>query len=341
MTLPSADEVVLTASGRVHVTLIDMNGSGGRRDGSVGFVVDEPRLVLAFRHCDRPAVIGDDDGSVAREVRRVGALVGLTSPVAVEVRSTIPRHVGLGSGTQLRMAVAAGLAHLAGEAPEPERLTALSGRGGTSGIGVHGFFHGGFLVDAGHRVTDKDAFLPSRFAVGVEPPKLLFAHRPPRDWRILLVLPDGPHGLSGASERDFMAGNTPVDRGETHTAGHLVLMGLMAAVAEQDLPGFGAALTALQDTAWKARHWRRAELRDWRPALDVLVSAGVAGAGLSSTGPLLYGVYDGSRLNGADLVAEVGESLASRGYRCRWITTAGFGQPATVDVKTEAGAVEW
>jgi beta-ribofuranosylaminobenzene 5'-phosphate synthase len=341
MNLPLTDEVVVTASGRVHVTLIDMNGSGGRRDGSVGFVVDEPRLVLAFGHSDQPVVIGDDDGSVAREVRRVGALVGLARPAAVEVRGTIPKHVGLGSGTQLRMAVAVGLAHLAGEAVDPGRVTALSGRGGTSGIGVHGFFRGGFLVDAGHRVAEKDAFLPSRFAVGVEPAKLLFAHRPPPHWRILLVLPDGPHGLSGGSERDFMADNTPVDLGETHTAGHLVLMGLMAALAEGDLPAFGAALTALQDTAWKARHWQRAELRDWRPALDVLLSAGVAGAGLSSTGPLLYGVYDGSRLGGTDLVAEVGESLNRRGYRCRWITTTDFGQPATVDVKTEAGAVEW
>jgi beta-RFAP synthase len=50
-----------------------------------------------------------------------------------------------------------------GQTPPIENLALLTGRGGTSGIGVHVFDLGGFIVDGGHRwPEDKCELGPTR-----------------------------------------------------------------------------------------------------------------------------------------------------------------------------------
>jgi beta-ribofuranosylaminobenzene 5'-phosphate synthase len=213
----------------------------------------------------------------------------------------------------------------------PAELVALCGRGGTSGIGIHGFQRGGFLVDAGHRAQDKPGFLPSRHATGVTPPELLFAAHPPPHWGVLLAVPSGLSGLEGDRERDFMVANTPVPLPEVQATSHLVLMGLIPAVLEGDVEAFGLNLTRIQDVGWKSRHWRRPELRAWRSAVDALVGAGATGAGLSSTGALVFGVYDRTRHDDREIAARAAADLTARGLAAH-VSTTTIGGPATVQV---------
>ena len=97
-------------------------------------------------------------------------------------------HVGLGVGTQLCLAVARTILSLAGM-PEPsvEQLARLTGRGRRSGIGLHGFHHGGLIVDGGRQTE-------------AEIPPLLARLPFPVEWSILTVRPPGDRGLHG-SER--------------------------------------------------------------------------------------------------------------------------------------------
>src|SRR5262249_56784067 len=88
-----------------------------------------------------------------------------------------PPQAGLGSGTQLGMAVARALALAAGRPDLPaEMLARFVGRGLLSALGVYGFAHGGFLVDAGQKTHGTLAPLVARAEV-------------PRDWRVVLMLP--------------------------------------------------------------------------------------------------------------------------------------------------------
>ena len=66
------------------------------------------------------------------------------------VHETYPSHSGLGSGTQLSLAVGKLLADFNSQKMDASQIASIVGRGGTSGIGVASFENGGFIMDGGH-----------------------------------------------------------------------------------------------------------------------------------------------------------------------------------------------
>ena len=105
---------------------------------------------------------------------------------AIEVRSP-PDHTGLGVGTQLGLAIAAGLRRFL-QLPELsiEALASSVGRGKRSAVGTYGFQHGGLIVDAG-----KDAR-----AINSASWRGAWRCRP--TWRFVLVR---PHECAGPGRR--------------------------------------------------------------------------------------------------------------------------------------------
>ena len=114
-----------------------------------------------------------------------------------------------------------------------EELARLSGRGRRSGIGLHGFEHGGLIVDGGRR---NETDIPPLLA------RLPF----PEDWSILVVRPPGESGLHGPDENRAFADLPPITQDVTDSLCRLVLLEILPAVVERDLAAFGAALSELQ-----------------------------------------------------------------------------------------------
>lgn len=278
---------------RLHVTLIDMNGESGRLDGGIGITLSKPALEIEFRRSDHGLVRGRD-GQVSiplsQELARCADRLGVGSILEGRLVEEIPRHRGLGSGTQTHLALLAALDHAHGRGLAPAELIGLSARGGTSGIGTYAFFGGGFLVDGGHRRNGaKSGFLPSRFCPEVAAPPLLVRQRLPPAWRIVLFVPAAVRGLSGQAEKDFMVAHTPIPKAEVQAVSHVLLMGLLPALVEEDFELFADSIAELQEVGWKRRHWERPDLAPLRPVRDLFRQAGIGGCGLSSTGTTLFG----------------------------------------------------
>ena len=90
---------------------------------------------------------------------------------------TLPPHVGLGSGTQLALAVGRALGELFGVSIDTPNLARAVGRASRSAIGTWIFDEGGFVVEGGHRAG----------AFGVAP---LLARLPfPPDWHCTVAVP--------------------------------------------------------------------------------------------------------------------------------------------------------
>src|SRR5262249_47668773 len=111
--IPPADgmRVIVEAGARIHLGFLDLNGSCGRRFGSIG-------VSLARRRCQveaRRAVAGAPDSTV-EPVRAILERLTELGDVAVAVRLTeaIPSHAGFGSGTQHALAVALAATRAAG-----------------------------------------------------------------------------------------------------------------------------------------------------------------------------------------------------------------------------------
>jgi beta-RFAP synthase len=206
-------------------------------------------------------------------------------PVRIVVLDAPAEHVGLGVGTQLSLAVASALLRLAGRDPAAwsvDDLGRLTGRGARSGIGIHGFRHGGLIVDGGRA---GGTCLPPMVA------RLAF----PEDWSILLVQPDGRRGLHGTEESRAFAELPPIAAQVTERLCRLVLLELLPAVAERDLPAFGAALGELQahvGALFAAAQGGPQTSPRAATIIDELSRDGFTGIGQSSWGPILYAFSD-------------------------------------------------
>ena len=289
--------VVIRTPSRIHVSLIDMHGGSGRVDGGIGITLDEPGILLEAELSPALAVNGGDPalqdriGRVASEVLQK---LGAGGSVAITVRNDYPSHIGLGSGSQVALAVARAISELHGRHLPVKELARLVGRGGTSGIGTAAFEYGGFIIDGGHHFGaggEKTDFRPSSASRDVSPPPVIARHDFPSDWRILLAIPDVPAGASGKKETDIFKNHCPVPLAEVRELSHEILMRMLPGIAGRDLGLFGSSINAIQHLGFK-----KVELGFQPPQvtglLDVLRDAGAAGAGLSSFGPTVYAVGD-------------------------------------------------
>jgi len=280
----------VTTPSRLHFGLIDLSGSIGRVDGSVGLAIQSPRCVLEATASETLSVEADEatrervEPLIARLQREWGI-----GNAALRFRETIPPHSGFGSGTQTLLAVIAALSRLYDVPVEREEMARLSGRGGTSGIGIYAFFEGGFLVDGGHRFPEaKSAFLPSAAssAAGVGP--LLFRCDFP-EWEIVLVVPRARH-VSGDEEVRLFQTHCPMPRASAERICHELVMGVLPALAERNLAAFGRALESLQSVGWKQVEMA-AQDESVRQAMDALRHCGATGVAMSSWGPVVVGFF--------------------------------------------------
>jgi beta-ribofuranosylaminobenzene 5'-phosphate synthase len=325
--------IVIRTPSRVHVTLIDMHGGLGRVDGGIGITLDEPAVLIEAELSPLLSVSGGDAviqervGQIATDVLRK---LGAGGSVAITVRSHYPAHVGLGSGSQLSLAVARAIAELHGRHLPVKELARLVGRGGTSGIGTAAFDYGGFIVDGGHTFGaggEKSDFRPSAASRGVSPPPVIARHDFPPDWKVLLAIPDVPAGASGNIETDIFRARCPVPLDEVRALSHEILMRMLPGIASRDLALFGSSVNAVQGLGFK-----KVELSLQPPQviglIPVLRDAGAAGAGLSSFGPTVYAIGD----TGMSAIEQAARSFMKESGGGKTLITTGRNSGATVRV---------
>lgn len=291
------------ASARLHFGVLDLRGSLGRRFGGLGASVPEPSLLLEAAPAGRVTADGPDAARAAEFARRFLSYNGLACGVRLTVHRAIPPHSGLGSGTQLGLAVARALAALydvTAEAPELARAVA---RGERSAIGTWTFARGGFIVEGGRREG----------SLSIAP--LLVRLPMPESWRCVIAVPPGDPGLSGEAESAaFRRLPRPAGR-DVERVAHVVLMQLLPALVEEDLHGFGSALTTVQRLtgAWFAQEQGGTFAPGQTAALVArLAEWGAAGVGQSSWGPAVYGLV-GSEEEARSLAARARELLGADG----------------------------
>jgi beta-RFAP synthase len=302
------EEVVafVEAPARLHFGMLDLRGDLGRRFGGIGAAVPSPSLLVEVAAAP-PGVFEGTGAGAERAVdfaRHYLAHEGIDGGASIHVHRAIPAHAGLGSGTQLALAIARALAVLHGRPEEPAALALAVNRARRSAIGTYTFAAGGLVVEGGRRDG------------GDAPAPLIARLVAPRSWHCVVAVPPGRPGVSGEAEAAAFASLPPPPRGEVERVAHLVLLRLLPSVAEGDIAGFGAALTELQEVT--GRWWAPAQGGTFAPGgTEAVVRAmrawGAPGVGQSSWGPAAYAVVEGAGA-GATLAREV-RALVGEGGR--------------------------
>ena len=314
--------VIIETPSRIHLGLIDLHGGIGRVDGGIGISLEEPGILLEVRPCREIRTAGGDEASRAT-AQRVAASVlrEIRAPGGVEItlRRTYPSHVGLGSGSQLALAVARGTCELFGRSHPVRELALMAGRGGTSGIGTAAFEQGGFIVDGGHSFgpgADKDGFRPSAASAGVRPAPVIARHDFPPAWQVVLATPRIPAGASGVREVDIFRKACPVPLEEVRETCHEVLMRMLPGVVDRDLGLFARAVNRIQDLGFK-RVEHSLQPPETRLLMEEMLDAGAPCAGMSSFGPTVYAITDAGA---AGVLRAAERFMAGHGGGEAWIS---------------------
>jgi beta-RFAP synthase len=202
--------------------------------------------------------------------------------VSIRVVNSATEHVGLGSGTQLAMAVARCLVAFLGRSDRsPAQLARSVGRGRRSAIGVHGFQMGGFVVEGGKRESDAISPLVARMHF-------------PEDWQFVLVI-GGSKGHHGSAEREAFERLAPIGGELTAKLCQLTMLGMLPSIADHDYPAFAGALSEFGRRVGECFAAQQGGTYTSPLAgvvLDTLARYGVHGVAQSSWGPTLAAVCD-------------------------------------------------
>lgn len=289
-------DFLVSAHARVHLGLLQLSREFGTANMGVGFALERPRWLLGLRiaRAGSDRIWGEREGLQPSDEFEVDVcllfqkLTGIwVKPgVDAEVLEAIPSHVGLGSKTALLCGVLAAKAAAVGRPFAWPELRGLTGRGGTSGIGINTAVCGGFILDAGHGEKGTDRVLgPSAMRSGRAFPAIAGRWALP-EWPLLLVTLPGAKRYYGHEEALFFGRTLPLSRRESERVAGIVLFDLLPAVVAGAYEPFTAAVRELQDVAFKTREWSAQDTRV-RRVRRVAEAAGADCVALSSLGPTL------------------------------------------------------
>ena len=302
----SARAIDVQTPARLHLGMLSFGVPGIRAYGGVGVMIDRPGVQLRMTrgqpkpgdrfHATGP--LADRAVAFARscvEAWRLGDDVDCT----IEVLQVPDSHAGLGSGTQLGLAVAAGMrqlfhppATLAApdavvrfDTSEAVELARAVGRGRRSSVGVYGFSGGGLIVEGGRfvpadRARDDDASRPFS-------PLLARVHLPAA-WRCVVFGMRDAVGLHGDAEKQAFASLPPVPLEISAELSRIALMELWPAAVEGRFADFSDALLRYGLLAGKPFEQASSCLpyaEITADLIETLQAMGLRGCGQSSWGP--------------------------------------------------------
>ena len=287
-------KVEIQSNARLHLSLFSMHDTGLRINGGIGFAIEAPSIVVTASPSKKFTVSDNRDFALSEEaqIRLINSLetsynlYSLDQPVAIDIYGDAIANHGFGSGTAVRLSCLEALMIMNDLDVSNSELVRLSGRGGTSGIGVNTYFSGGIILDLGVRNTNSIHGPSSLSEVNIGSSLVLQKHDMP-DWDIGICMPLSIPSVSREEEIEFFKKTCPINENESHKALYHSVTDIFASVYEHDKDSFEHGIRELQKCAWKKAE-RGIHGSDLSDLESVLYEVGATTVGMSSLGPSLF-----------------------------------------------------
>jgi len=297
------NKVSVTAPAHLHTGNFDMTGDLGRLYGTVGFAVDRLLEVEVTKRVD---VKSEDEAAYLFASRFVDAfdLAG----AEVKVKKTIPKFVGMGYHTTLALSIGTALAKLYNLNLTTEQIALTMQRGAITSLGVHAFKVGGFIVEGGFRVDQREKMIPP----------LIFHESVPSNWLFVIAIAKEPQEkiVKMRENEDKILRNLKLMPKETSDMlSRIVLVKIIPSIVENDLKSFGEGLTAFNSELGKFWNEYQCGRTYCHPvveeAIKIMLKRSTC-ACQTSWGPTIYGIVDG-KTEAEVLTKELKDYLAKNG----------------------------
>ncbi len=291
--------ITVTAPARLHMGFIDLSGSLGRKFGSIGLALNEINTSLSMSYAEKLSLTGLQSERALECVKQLCSVLDVSDQLQIEIKSLIPEHVGLGSGTQMSLAIGMALSAFYRLDLNVREIASITARGARSGIGIAVFEQGGLVVDGGrgeHTVT----------------PPVISQMDVPDEWRFILVFDESYQGLHGADEIQAFKELPLFPSQEAARLCYLLMMQGLPALAENNIALFGEVITQLQTSVGK--HFSSAQggifaSTKVAEVIAFLKKKGAVAIGQSSWGPTGFCAVQGVHF-AEELLLEVEQQFA-------------------------------
>jgi beta-RFAP synthase len=256
--------------------------------GGVGAMLDMPGAIVEVTPSDALRITGASmvraQAAAASWSRSTGRAVGA---IRLHVAHLVDQHIGLGSGTQLAMAIAKALCQSVGDFDtSTERLAASVGRGERSSVGSLGFAEGGFIFERGH----------ANGATGRAIAAVYQRWPIPSGWRFVICRPlRKPAGMSGTKEQAAFERLPPVPSTVTDRLLSITAETMIPALRDGDLAAFGESVYQyghLAGTCFAKVQGGPFASAEIATIVAAIRSFGITGVGQSSWGPAVFAIVD-------------------------------------------------
>jgi beta-RFAP synthase len=273
--------VTVATTARLHFGFFDPSGRTSRPFGSFGLSLDRPGTRLTLKHSADDIATGPEAERAARYLRTIANAHAIDCGYRLDVTEAIPAHAGLGSGTQLALAVGTAFGTLEGLELSPSQIARELGRGARSGIGIATFKSGGAVLDSG--------------PPGGGLPQLVARFPFPDPWRTLLIFDPTSKGLDGADEVAAFETSPNYSEEERNALERRVLEVALPALEAQDFDVFCKEVGHLQ--ARMGEYFSPSQGGTFTSprvgaVLETLRAEGVTGLGQTSWGPTGFAFAD-------------------------------------------------
>ncbi len=313
-------KVSVIAPARLHMGFIDLSGSLGRDFGSIGVALNEIATRLSISYSNQFSMIGLSSKRAEKCARILCDVLNVPEQIEIELETVIPEHVGLGSGTQMALAIGSALNAFYDLGLSVREIAQLTERGMRSGIGIGVFELGGLVVDGGRGKLTKTPPVISHMDI-------------PESWCFILVFDETDQGLHGEQEIKAFKELDAFPAEEAARLCYLLLMQGLPAIAEQNINLFGDVITQIQRSV--GEHFASvqggvfssaevAEVMQW------LEQNKVVAVGQTSWGPTGFCAVD-NKQKAEDLVSEMRQKF-SHFKRLKFVTTRASNGGGTVDI---------
>ncbi|MEZ6088410.1 MAG: hypothetical protein R3C05_10365 [Pirellulaceae bacterium] len=275
---------VVTGS-RLHFGLLTIRPVGGMNFGGCGLMLRRPSIHVRVEPADRLTISGPFAERCDEVINRLVTHFRLGAPPTcrLDLNTATDAHFGLGSGTQVNLAVATGLVRFLKLSTSDEFLAAkIAARGKRSAIGVHGFARGGFIAEAG---------VPEGQALG----KLTAREPFPSEWSVMLVRPESFHThVYGSAERKHFAELRATSAAEYERLLNTIDREIVPAVRRHDFDSFCESIadynyrSGLLFASVQGGAYNGPELQS---LVDFMRDQGCRGVGQSSWGPTIFAFF--------------------------------------------------
>lgn len=272
-------KITTIAPARLHFGFLNWNQRIDSSIGSFGMALNNFVTKITVERSKRLIVEGPQKDLAKKLVKKLLTKNNFSASVKVIIEKTIPNHAGLGSGTQLALALGYSVYSLFGKKIKIKDIAKLLARGKRSGIGIGAFKYGGVLVDDGDLLQKSNSY---------RVPEIIIRIPFPKNWRIILILDRTIKGVHGNRERTVFKKLPSYPQKISQKFYKILITEALPSLTKENIGNFGKAVTKIQKII--GDHFSKFQGGNYssykvEKAIRWLNQMGVSGYGQSSWGP--------------------------------------------------------